>query len=216
MRVRSVVTSCAALALLSGCSVFPTTWMPHGYKYDDDTPITSSAPTTPWNNDAVIVNTDQLASNQAAWQGAVFELVGKVSGTLTPADGPIVLLGRTPATNQKQAFDHYLRQALIQRGYTVSTVPGPGPTLVYDVLPMTNEITREFAAQRLGRDVVFKGDMSGIYLLRVTSVAQPAVDEAVVAVLGEEQSEIARWPGYSNMPVQGKARDIKPVYQTRD
>jgi hypothetical protein len=216
MRVRSLIVSCAALALLSGCSVFPTNWMPHGYKYDDDTPITSSPPTTPWNNNAVIVNTDQLASNQAAWQGAVFELVEKLTVRLSPADGPLVLLARTPATNQKQAFDHYLRQALIQRGFKISSVPGPGPTLVYDVLPMTNEVTREFAAQRLGRDVVFKGNMQGIYLLRVRTVAQPAIDEAVVAVLGEEQSEYSRWPGYSNLPVQGKALKAKPIYESRD
>lgn len=216
MRVRSLITSCAALALVSGCSIFPTNWMPHGYKYDDDTPISSPAPTTPWNNDAVLVNTDQLASNQAAWQGAVFELVDKLTGTLSPSDGPIVLLARTPATNQKQAFDHYLRQALTQRGFAITTTPGPGPTLVYDVLPMTSEITREFAAQKLGRDVVFKGDMSGIYLLRARTVAQPSVDEAVIAVLGEEQSEYSRWPGFSNQPVQGKSANPKPVYESRD
>lgn len=216
MHVRLLISSCAALALLGGCSTFPTTWMPHGYKYDDNTPISSSAPTAPWDDDAVIVNTDQLASNQAAWQGAVFELMEKVGPQLSAADGPIVMLARTPATNQKQAFDHYLRQALIQRGLTLATVPGPGPTLVYDVLPMTSEVTREFAAQKLGRDVVFKGDMKGIYLLRVTSVAQPAIDEAVVAVLAEEQSEYSRWPGFSSQPAQGKAVKEARVFETRD
>lgn len=216
MQFRLLISSCAALALLGGCSTFPTTWMPHGYKYDDNTPISSPAPTAPWNDDAVIVNTDQLASNQAAWQGAVFELMEKVAPQLSPADGPIVLLARTPNTNQKQAFDHYLRQSLIQHGLTLATVPGPGPTIVYDVLPMSNEVTREFAAQKLGRDVVFKGDMRGIYLLRITSVAQPAIDEAVVAVLAEEQSEYGRWPGYSQQPVQGKSLEQARVYDRRD
>ncbi len=216
MRVRVAVTSCAVLALLSGCSSFPSNWMADGYKYEDDTPISSPAPTTPWNNDAVIVNTDTIASNQASWQGAVYELAEKISGQLTPADGPIVLLARTPMTSQKQAFDHYLRQMLIQRGYAIATVPGPGPTLVYDVLPMTNPVTREFAAQRLGPETVFKGNMEGIYLLRVTSVAQPAVDEAVVAVLLEEQTEYGRLPGYGDRPVQGKAATVTPVYAARD
>lgn len=216
MSIRLFVSSCAVAALLSGCSTFPTNWMPHGYKYEDDTPITSPAPSKPWDDDAVIVNTDQLASNQAAWQGAVYELMAKLDGKLSPSDGPVILLARTPATNQKQAFDHYLRQSMLQRGFTLATTPGRGPTLVYDVLPMTNPVTREFAAQRLGRDVVFKGDMKGIYLLRITSVAQPAIDEAVVAVLAEEQSEYARWPGFSNQPAQGKALETRPIYETRD
>jgi hypothetical protein len=216
MLIRTILTSAAAVALLSGCSTFPTNFMPNGYTYEDDTPITSPGPTTPWLNDAVLVNTDQLASNQAAWQGAVFELVDKVAANLSPADGPIVLLARTPASNQKQAFDHYLRQALIQRGFAVTTQPGPGPTLVYDVLPMKNEVTREFAAQRLGKDAIFRGNMEGIYLLRVTSVAQPAIDEAVVAVLAEEQSESGRWPGMSSQPVQGKSLKTAPIYENRD
>lgn len=216
MLFRQIVISCAALTLLSGCSNFATNWMPHGYTYDDDTPITSAAPSQPWLNDAVITNTDDIAANTAAWQGAVYELIDKISPVLSPADGPVVLSARTPMTAQKQAFDHFLRQALIQRGYTVTTRTGPGPTIVYDVLPLEDKKTRNFALGKLGADSVPATNLENYFLLRVTTVAQPALDEAVVAVLQEEQTEYWRWPGYANQPVQGKSLEKTPVYLSRE
>ena len=220
IRVRPLLTACAALALLSACdSTFATNWMPVGYTYQDDTPITTPAPSRPWLNDAVITSTDGLSSSTAAWQGAVFELVDKLSPTVPP--GPVVLVAREPQTAQKQAFDHYLRQTLTQRGYTISTIAGSGPTITYDVMSLTNKSARDWAVAKLGIQAVPgadvpDADMKDVFMLRATTSAPVIADEAVVAVLTGEKREYDRWAGYTNQPVQGKALTKTPVYESRD
>lgn len=220
IRVRPLLTACASLALLAACdSTFATNWVPVGYKYQDDTPITTPAPSKPWLNDAVITNTDGISANTAAWQGAVFELIDKMSATV-PA-GPVVLVARAPQTAQKQAFDHYLRQTLTQRGYTISTNPKAGTVVTYDAMSLENTAARTWAIKKLGVQAVPGAevpgaDMKDVYLLRVTTAGPVITDESVVAVLAGEKSEYNRWAGYSNQPAQGKALVKTPVYDKRD
>jgi hypothetical protein len=211
--------SFAALLLLSACeSTFATNWFPVGYTYQDDTPITSPAPTKPWLKDAVITDTEDLASNTAAWQGAVFELVDKISAKVPASAGPIAVQAHEPVTAQKQAFDHYLRQGLIQRGYAVGTTQAAANTLTYDILSLEDPAARNWAAKALGPDAVPGSNMKDMYVLRATTVANGAVisDEAVIAVIQGEKTEYRRWPGYASQPAQGKSLHKTPVYESRD
>ncbi len=213
-----------SLLMLAGCSSpFATSFMPTGYTYDDDTPITSPKPTQPWMDEAVITDTEALGNNIAAWQGAVFELVDKIALKL-PAGQPVALTAVAPMTNQKQALDHYLRQSLMQRGITIVPQEAAAALITYDALPLEKGDAHKLAVERLGREAVpeAKSNMKGIYLLRtVASIAalpKPVLlaDEAVIAVLPGEKTEYSRWPGFSNQPAQGKATSIVPVYDTRD
>jgi hypothetical protein len=219
MSMRSV-SSLAALLLLTACEPpFATNWMPVGYTYQDDTPITSPAPSKPWLKDAVIKDTEALATNTAAWQGAVFELVDKISAKVPAASGPIALKALEPNTTQKQTLDHYLRQGLIQRGYTVATTSAaPGPVLTYDILNLSNPSVRDWTVKTLGADAIPGSNMKDMYVLRATTTSDGAIlsDEAVVAVLPGEKTEYRRWPGFTNQPAQGKALHKTPVYVSRD
>ncbi len=211
----------ASLLMLAGCSSpFATSFLPTGYTYDDDTPITSPKPTQPWIDEAVITDTEALGANVAAWQGAVFELVDKLSLKL-PAGQPVALAVVQPVTAQKQALDHYLRQALIQRGITIVPQEAAAALITYDALPLEKGDTHKIAVERLGREAVpeAKSNMKGIYLLRALVSTSPKAllaDEAVIAVLPGEKTEYSRWPGFSNQPAQGKATSIVPVYESRD
>lgn len=214
----------ASVLMLAGCSSpFATSFLPTGYTYDDDTPITSPKPTQPWIDEAVITDTEALGANVAAWQGAVFELVDKVWLKLPPGQ-PVALTVVQPVTAQKQALDHYLRQALLQRGVTVVPAEAAAATITYDALPLEKGDAHKLAVARLGREAVpeAKSNLKGIYLLRgiVSTTAQPKpvllADEASIAVLPGEKAEYSRWPGFSNQPAQGKATTITPVYMSRD
>lgn len=220
-RLPAALMCTASLLMLAGCSSpFATSFLPTGYTYDDDTPITSPKPTQPWMDEAVITDTEALGANVAAWQGAVFELVDKLSLKL-PAGQPLALAVVQPVTAQKQALDHYLRQALIQRGITIVPQEASAALITYDALPLEKGDAHKLAVERLGREAVpeAKSNMKGIYLLRAIVSTSPKAllaDEAVIAVLPGEKTEYSRWPGFSSQPAQGKATSIVPVYESRD
>jgi hypothetical protein len=220
-RLPAALFCTASLLMLAGCSSpFATGFLPTGYTYDDDTPITSPKPTQPWMDEAVITDTEALGANVAAWQGAVFELVDKLSLKL-PAGQPLALAVVQPVTAQKQALDHYLRQALIQRGITIVPQEAAAALVTYDAIPLDKGDAHKLAVERLGREAVpeAKSNMKGIYLLRAIVSTSPKAllaDEAVIAVLPGEKTEYSRWPGFTTQPAQGKSTSIVPVYEARD
>lgn len=122
--------SCSIL-LLSACSMQA---MPKGYKYQDDTPLSSPAPSSPWNKTIVINNTENISAQTAAWQGAVYELLEKLEPNL-PKDGTPLNLSSDRYSFMKGAkdnsLDHYLRQALLQKGYNLTTIPDAGLHIIY-------------------------------------------------------------------------------------
>jgi len=129
----------ASLGLLSACTsvdnvpgstvrstLLSTQSMGKGYRYQDNTPLSSPAPSSPWVNSAVIHDTEAMSAQNAAWQGAVFELIDKMDANL-PKDGtPLNITSKLGQNANDASLDHYLRQALIQRGYNLTTVPDAG------------------------------------------------------------------------------------------
>lgn len=146
-RIYAVSIALGALLMLPACSyiehgsgasfknpVFSTQSMPKGYSYQDDTPLSSPAPSSPWDKSVVIKNTEDIGFQNAAWQGAVFELVDKMSPNL-PKDGTPLNLSSEKYSVLKGAtdnsLDHYLRQALIQKGYNLTSIPDAGIKITY-------------------------------------------------------------------------------------
>jgi hypothetical protein len=117
-------------------TMLSTQSFPKGYKYQDDTPISTPAPSSPWVKSAVISDTEKMSSNTAAWQGAVYELVAKMQANL-PKDGTPINLSSSGysllTSADSNSLDHYLRQALIQNGYNLTTVPDAGLKVVHHV-----------------------------------------------------------------------------------
>lgn len=92
-----------SLLVLAACDPVGTPgWMPNGYRFQDDTPLSSPAPSRPWVDEAAIHDTEKLASNTAAWQGAVFELVEKISPSL-PTDGSPPFSSRACCKNSSES-----------------------------------------------------------------------------------------------------------------
>lgn len=118
--------------------------MPKGYRHQDNTPLSSPQPSSPWVNSAVIHDTDKMSSSTAAWQGAVYELVSKMEPHL-PKDGTPLNLSSTKdgilGGADNNTLDHYLRQALIQSGYNLTTIPDAGLQLSHHVAKSKTEKT---------------------------------------------------------------------------
>lgn len=117
-------------------TVLSTQFMGKGYRYQDSTPLSSPAPSSPWIRAAVIGDTQKMAANTAAWQGAVYELVAQIEPTLPKDRTPLNLTseGSELTRNVDSAtLDHYLRQSLIQRGYNLTTVPEAGLHITHKV-----------------------------------------------------------------------------------
>lgn len=139
--------------------------MPRGYTHQaDNTPISSPQPSSPWSNAAVIRDTNAMGENTAAWQGAVFELLEKL-GAYLPQDGtPLLLIADAPYTPQDLALDHYLRQALMQKGNNLTGVSGNALIAHFDVEPLDNN-NLEIAKKNAGYEAVEGADLDGLYLL---------------------------------------------------
>ncbi len=117
--------------------------MPKGYRYQDNTPLSSPQPSSPWVNSAVIHDTDKMSSSTAAWQGAVYELVAKMEPHL-PKDGtPLNMAPIKDGSPDNNTLDHYLRQALIQRGYNLTTIPDAGLQLSHQVAKSKTDKTND-------------------------------------------------------------------------
>jgi hypothetical protein len=209
-----------ALLGLSACeSPIQSEWVPSGYKHQGhDKPLSNPAPTSPWMDDAVIHDTDSIASNTAAWQGSVFELIGGID---LPADEtPLALKAVAPVTAQDRALDHYLRQALFQKGKTLTETLGMGLTLSYDAVPLASGDALAKAKAETGFEPVVGDDLQEMFLLSLDAIGtdgKPAGHSSVVAVLPHEKTEyLTRLPGFSAVPARGRAQNTPPVYETRE
>ena len=205
-----------ALLVLVACDpVGVPGWMPNGYRFQDNTPLSSPSPSRPWVDEAVIHDTEKLASNTAAWQGAVFELVEKISPSL-PTDGsPLFLQEPIVKTAQNQALDHYLRQALMQKGFTLTTLPGFGHVLQATAGSlMEMDVLKQ--AQREDKFEKNSGvDLHDFYRLSLAIVGEKEAvlaKSSVIATLPFEKREYLRLPGFSYRPVAGQTRSPKKVY----
>jgi len=216
-RILTGLVFSTSILMLTACAPkYPNQWMPKGYSYQDDTPITSPAPSSPWLSEAEIKNTDNLADNNAAWQGAVFELVDGL-GTSLPMDGTAVYVAaKAPVTNQDLALDHYMRQALIQKGITLTTTQGMGTILEIDATPLTNDAALAKAKTLPTFTYVEDMGLKGIYLLEasVKDASGAALGKsASVGVFPHEKAEYMRLPGYSTAPVAGITANPTPIYE---
>lgn len=141
-RILSLALAILTFPALAGCTTEsgntrdPSQWMPKGYVHQDETPLSTPAPSSPWHAGAVIHDTEALSTSTAAWQGAAFELVDKIDANL-PKDGTPLNLSAEKGSlwkgEQDNSLDHYLRQVLIQRGYNLTTVPDAGLKIVHKV-----------------------------------------------------------------------------------
>lgn len=202
-----------SVVALSGCSsITQPNWMPRGYKHQDDTPLSSPAPTSPWSDKAVIHNTDKMAASTAAWQGAVFELLDKAAPFI-PQDGmPLIVTTVAPYAPLDLSFDHYLRQALMQKGHNLTTTSGTAPLLVFDIVPLSDAKALKMAQAQAGFVVVKNASMSGMYLLSLSAQKPDGKTEMgkvyTTAVFPYENDTTEAWTA-------GKAPNDKPLGYNR-
>ncbi len=140
-------------------SVFSTQSVPKGYKYQDDTPLSTPAPSSPWIKYAVINDTENIGTQTAAWQGAVYELVDQMETNL-PKDGtPLNLFSGHYSLmrgEKDNALDHYLRQVLIQKGYNLTTIPDAGLQIAYKADAVMDTKTKNTRTYNLSASILDK------------------------------------------------------------
>lgn len=219
-KTSSLITMILAGVSLTACGSMPTQWMPNGYRYHDDTPLSSPAPSRPWLKDVENPSLNDIGDNVAAWQGAVYELINPIPAIVPPSAGAVSLKAVPPHFAATSAFDHYLRQGLLSYGYTVN--PGPGGVFVmnYKALPLDSDANLKIARNKLGKEFVTKADQAKdtyFLTLDVTDAKGKIISQqSTIAVLPHEKKEYMRAPGLSYQPTQGEAYKRKAVYDTRD
>ena len=216
---RGSVLSLAVLSL-TACGAISTQYLPNGYRYNDDTPYSSPAPSRPWLDEADKPDLEALGDNTAAWQGAVYELINPLPGIVPPAGSPIALKTTPPSYVAESAFDHYLRQGLISYGYTVNAdANAPGTVIAYNATPITNKDALKKAQAKYGKDAVSAKNTKGVYYLTLDIQGpdgKTISQQSSLGVFPHDKTEYMRFPGFSYTPTQGKRTDQKPVYVTRD
>ncbi len=201
----SLVTLCACSTV---SNVLQPNWMPRGYAHQDNTPLSSPAPTAPWSDDAVIHNTDKMAASTAAWQGAVFELLDKATPFIPQDGAPLIVTTVPPYAPLDLSFDHYLRQGLMRKGYTLTTTAGTAPLLVFDIAPLTDASALKTAQSEAGFVAVKEANVNGMYLLSLivqTPDGKTQTGKAyTTAVFPYENDTTEGWTA-------GKATTAKPL-----
>ena len=167
-RFCAVSLTFASLIMMSACTYVDRTYddffnnpisstqsMPKGYTYQDDTPLSSPAPSSPWDKSAAITDSESIGTQNAAWQGAAFELVDKMETNL-PKDGtPLNLLPVKQGImkgSKDNALDHHLRQVLLQKGYNLTTIPDAGLQVTYKVEKSKTPKTYDLTASILDKE----------------------------------------------------------------
>lgn len=211
------VSLLAPLLTLSACAPQgPNQWVPRGYSHQDNTPISSPAPSSPWLEEAEITDTEKLATSTAAWQGAVFEMIDGLSAAL-PSDGsPINVETMAPVTNQDLALDHYTRQALMQKNMTLTTTKGIGMTMMLNAEPLTKPEVLKQAKKMEGFEYIGTANVKGAYLLcaRLMSADGTELGKShTIGIFPNEKSEYMRLPGYSTLPTAGITSSPTPIYE---
>jgi len=211
----NLVLTVSLLALGACAPQGPNQWVPKGYTYQDNSPISSPAPSSPWLKEAEIRDTEKLASSTAAWQGAVFELIDGL-GSAIPSDGsPINVKAKAPVTNQDLALDHYVRQAIMQKKMTLTTTDAIGLALTVDSEPLTQKDALEKAKTVENFEYVDSMELKGAFLLTAiltNADGSVAGESKTVAVLPYEKTEYARLPGYTTLPTVGLSTDKSAKY----
>lgn len=202
LSVLSTLALGVAVVTMAAC----TQTMPRGYKYQDDTPLSSPQPSSPWNDKAVIHDTENMATSTAAWQGAVFDVLDKLKPAL-PVDGtPIILIAKPPFSAQDIAFDHYLRQGLMQKGMNLTTTTGSAYVLEFDTAPLSEGKAMERAIKEAGYQHVKGASVKGIYLLEArlkqATGAIPAAEAVITAVIPYENA------GYTDLTSGPKRKGV--------
>lgn len=203
-----LILSASVLGLAACSPQGPNEWIPRGYTHQDNTPISSPKPTSPWLEEAVATDTENMAANTAAWQGAVFELIDGIAAALPQDGSPINVAALAPVTNQDLALDHYTRQALLQKKMTLTTTDGIGLKLSINSEPLSNSAALEQAKTAPGFQYVQGMKLNGLYLLTASltkATGEVAAQSKVVGAFPHEKLEYSRLPGFSTAPVSGLA-----------
>ncbi len=216
-RVSVLGLGLAALCLAS-CETVPTQWMPNGYRYQDDTPLSSPAPSRPWRKDAAHPDLEKMGDRTAAWQGAVYELISPLPQAIPATAAPITLQAQSSVPENAE-FDHYLRQALLSQGYTVNPSPdNKGAVLVYDASRIRSKESKLLVGRKFGSEFLKKGDFRNMDYLTLDILGadgKPVSRYETIAVLPDDGKKKSSW-SWGGGSVRSDSADKKAIYQTRE
>ncbi|MGB1077762.1 MAG: hypothetical protein ACPG05_05585 [Bdellovibrionales bacterium] len=120
----------ASTLLLTACT--NPNWAGDGYTWNDNSPISSPAKTSSWNEKTQDNHPEKTVSRESVISGVSADIADSLEAKLSRTT-PIYLAPKQTKGAKTSIFDHTLRTKLKQKGYTLSSTPNGAYTLVYDI-----------------------------------------------------------------------------------
>ena len=145
-----------SLLVLSAC-VSPN-WVPKSYTYQDSTPLSSPAPSAPWYS-KIHFNAARHTQYESLWR-SIAQVVHDKIVARNPAGTVISLRQEGVLIPQEESLDHFLRQALLQSGYTFTSDPKAPIVTFFDIEPLREQQAKKLIKKTPG--LVVAGLVDGL------------------------------------------------------
>ena len=130
--MKHILLISASALLLTSCA--NSNWNPDGYRWHDNSSLTSPAQTSGWNNKLEGQPLDRTQSLESVMAGVSADIADSLETRLSRAT-PIYLTPKTDINAFTSLLDHNLRGKLSERGFSLSSTPVGSYALSYDVYP---------------------------------------------------------------------------------
>lgn len=122
--------------MLSACDVPGFNWVPDGYYWNDDTPLSSPPQTYDWYDRSYDEAGESLRVNlEATVRGIAADMVDVFSRRNPPNGRPVYLYPKAKVNELNNIFDSALRKQLRARGYLLANAPKGSAKMAYYASP---------------------------------------------------------------------------------
>ncbi|MAQ71510.1 MAG: hypothetical protein CL565_04870 [Alphaproteobacteria bacterium] len=129
--------SASAVIILGACSHQSPNWLPDGYYWNDDTPLSSPPKTAPWFQEAYDESAESIRRDLSA---TLYGLSADMVSTLTSRtsiDRPVYLYPKSETTALTTVYDDALRTNLRESGFSLANGPVGAVSMAYYASPIS-------------------------------------------------------------------------------
>ena len=135
MRNFSIFSFLFLAGFLAGCNSTGPNWMANGYKYQDDTPISSPARTSGWFLAAEAEAPAIRYDFDATAEGVAEDILATLDAQILSTETPVFVAPKQRIDSLNAMFDHNLRKGLRAKGYRLANTPVGAAQILYHLSP---------------------------------------------------------------------------------
>lgn len=105
--------------------------MPRGYVFHNN--LYKTIPDSEPGSIGIPYTLPDMARSAASWRAAARDLTARMIANGALNGGPVFIAPQSPEGPFPAAFDHALREALLEGGFALASAPGQGPVLTYKI-----------------------------------------------------------------------------------